>query len=212
VTGQGGIPAAGVAGVVANLTVTNTVGPGYLVAYSGAALPGTSNVNYGAGQTVANRVFLPVDSAGRVNVYNGGPSRVDVIVDVSAWISDATAPGPAGGLFTSVAPLRLLDTRTTVPLAPGASVRIAVGGQGGAPASARTALLNLTVTQPAASGYLTAFPTAAQPPLASDLNFTLGQTVANLVVVGIGSDGAVEISNGALGQAQVIVDLLGYSD
>jgi hypothetical protein len=46
-------------------------------------------------------------------------------------------------------------------------------------------------------------------PLASNLNFVAGQTVPNLVMVGVGSGGKVSIFNNA-GFVDVIADVVGY--
>ena len=46
-------------------------------------------------------------------------------------------------------------------------------------------------------------------PTASNLNFVPGQTVANLVMVKVGTDGKVKIYNAA-GQVHVIFDVVGY--
>jgi serine protease len=70
-------------------------------------------------------------------------------------------------------------------------------------------VLNVTVTNTTQSSFLTVWPTAkAQPPV-SDLNWAPGQTVPNLVVVELGSDGAVQVFNAA-GSTDVIVDVSGW--
>ena len=83
-----------------------------------------------------------------------------------------------------------------------------VAGVAGVPANATAASLNLTVAQPAAPGYLTAWPCGQPRPLASNLNHQAGQTVANLVSVGIGSGGRVCIFTAA--PAYVVVDVGGW--
>jgi hypothetical protein len=71
------------------------------------------------------------------------------------------------------------------------------------------AVVNVTATEPSVAGYVTAFPAQHVKPLASDLNFTAGLTVPNLVVVQLGPDGAIDFFNMA-GSTHLIVDLLGY--
>ena len=46
-------------------------------------------------------------------------------------------------------------------------------------------------------------------PDASNLNFTSGSVIPNLVVVKIGDDGKVALYNNS-GQVQVVVDVVGY--
>jgi aspartate oxidase len=71
---------------------------------------------------------------------------------------------------------------------------------------------NLTVTGPTASGFLTAYPTAAapnNPPVASNVNFTAGQTVPSLSAVEIGLSGKISIFN-SFGSTDVVLDLSGW--
>jgi hypothetical protein len=52
------------------------------------------------------------------------------------------------------------------------------------PDTVDAAVLDVTVTQPTAAGYLTVFEDDCTIPLSSNLDFTGGQTVANQVVTG----------------------------
>ncbi|MBT2454171.1 hypothetical protein [Streptomyces sp. ISL-86] len=56
-------------------------------------------------------------------------------------------------------------------------------------------MLNVTVTDPKSDGHLTGWPTGTTRPDSSNLNWTTGSTVANLVTVPVGDDGKVEIAN-----------------
>ncbi len=79
---------------------------------TGQPRPVASNVNYTAGETVANRVTVPVWSAGQVTLYLGLADRL--VVDVSGWYT-ATG-GITGSEFTpEVAPVRICDTRGSNP-------------------------------------------------------------------------------------------------
>ena len=127
----------------------------------------------------------------------------------------AGAPSAAGG-FGSVAPLRVLDTRsgTGAPAAAiraGGTVAVKVTGQGGVPATGVSAVvLNVTVTEPTAGGFITGYASGSPRPLASNLNFTAGQTVPNLVVAPVGADGDVVLYNGSPGTVHLLADLSGY--
>lgn len=71
-------------GVMINLTVTQTVGAGFLTVYSDALTtpPPTSSVNWtGSGQTVANLTVSAVDVA-RLKVTCGGSGSTHFIIDV----------------------------------------------------------------------------------------------------------------------------------
>src|SRR3954469_3113666 len=103
----------------------------------------------------------------------------------SAQLDPAACTLCAGGEFFPVAPQRVCDTRNgtggrngAVPF--GQAVDVAVTGGAGVPASGVLAVaLNITVDQPNQPGYLTAYPTGAATPVASNVNFTPGNPVAN---------------------------------
>ncbi len=108
-------------------------------------------------------------------------------------------PAPAAGSFVSLAPSRILDTRTGLGAPAGhgphpGSVALTVLGRGGIPTTGVGAVvLNVTVTDTSRPGYVTVYPTGLARPTASNLNFAAGQSVPNLVVVKVGSDGQVTL-------------------
>jgi hypothetical protein len=69
--------------------------------------------------------------------------------------------------------------------------------------------LNVTVVDPTESSFLTVFPQGASQPIVSSLNFTAGETLANLVTVPVGAQGGVTIYNHT-GSTDVVVDLEGF--
>ncbi len=211
VTGAGGVPASGVEAAVLNVTVTNPSAPSYLTVWpAGQPQPATSNLNFLAGQTVPNRVVVPVGAGGQVNVANFN-GTADVIVDVNGWFTDSTVG--SGTLFSAISPTRILDTRTShQTLGPGATLPVKVAGANQIPSGAQAVAVNTTVTNGTASSFLTVFPEGSTPPLASDLNWVPGQTVANLVVpqLGTGSGaGGVNLFNHA-GMVDVVMDVDGW--
>ncbi|MEZ5142560.1 MAG: hypothetical protein R2726_08610 [Acidimicrobiales bacterium] len=123
--------------------------------------------------------------------------------------------------YTPLSPARLLDTRpdgVTVDGAAQAGGAIGAGqvrnlpvlGRGGVPASGVAAVvLNVTVTGPSAPSHLTVFPAGESPPNASNLNFSAGQTVPNLVIAKVGAGGQVSLRNNS-GSVQVIADVAGW--
>lgn len=123
----------------------------------------------------------------------------------------ATEPGT----FNVVTPARLLDTRngTGAPRAAvpaGGSVELRVTG-GSVPAGAGAVALNVTVTQTAAAGYVTVFPTGTATPAVSSVNFSsAGQTVANAVTVKVGTGGSVTLRNGSTRPVHLIADVSGW--
>jgi hypothetical protein len=92
---------AGTTGVMLNLTVTDSLGAGFLTAYPcSEGRPPTSNLNFVAGEVVANFVLVQPDADGDVCVYAHSPTHV--VVDLMGTTSEG---------FTGGAPARLLDTR-----------------------------------------------------------------------------------------------------
>ncbi|HET7724013.1 MAG TPA: hypothetical protein VFK68_05200, partial [Propionibacteriaceae bacterium] len=94
----------------------------------------------------------------------------------------------------------------------GQDATLQVTGRGGVPTSGVTAVvLNLTVTDCTSTGYVSAYASGTSWPGTSNLNFTPGATMPNLVVVAVGKDGAVNLHNGAIaGSVQLIADIEGY--
>jgi hypothetical protein len=70
-------------------------------------------------------------------------------------------------------------------------------------------VLNVTVTEPKATGYLTVWPDGQPRPNASNLNVTSGQTIPNLVAVRV-VNGKVDFFNGSPGTVHIVADLAGY--
>lgn len=118
------------------------------------------------------------------------------------------------GAITTLAPARILDTRTnqnaTGPVRAMNSITIPITGKGGIPTTGVSAVaLNLTVTQTSTGGHIEAVP-AGTTPTTSNLNFAPGQTIANLVIVPVGPDGKITLHNKSTGTVQLIADVAGY--
>lgn len=71
-------------------------------------------------------------------------------------------------------------------------------------------MLNVTVTDASAGGYLTVWPTGSPRPTVSNLNFLPGETVPNLVLASLGTDGTVSIYNGSTGTTHIVADVSAY--
>jgi hypothetical protein len=85
VTGNGGVPAAGVSAVVLNVTATQPSATTYVTAWpTGEPRPEASNLNVLAGQTRPNLVVARVGSDGNVSLYNAFGST-HLVADVVGW-------------------------------------------------------------------------------------------------------------------------------
>ncbi len=123
----------------------------------------------------------------------------------------------ATGEFHPVTPARVFDTRfndTTLAgpvgrLAANRSVEGPVAGVNGLPTSGIDAVaVNITTVDPAADGFLTAWPGLTTRPDASSINYARGHTVANLVTVALGTDGGLSLA--ASTATDVILDVVGW--
>ncbi len=222
VAGWGGAPLVSDGSVVLNVTVTNPTAPGYVTVWpnDGSGSPTVSNLNFVAGQTVPNRVTVKLGPTGWINIMVAG-GDAEVIADLAGWFTNASLASGTGSGFSGLTPARILDTRYGVgaaqaPVCAGQTISIAVAGQGGLPAMSSTvpppptgAVLNITVTNSTAASYLTVWPNGSTQPLASDLNWTAGLTVPNLVVVRLSADGKIAIYNAA-GCTDVVADVVGW--
>ena len=132
-------------------------------------------------------------------------------------IVDDEIPGTAG--FYPVAPCRLVDTRglfgprgsPSIPC--DGSVRVfEVSGACGVAPEATAVSLNMTVVNPAVTGYLTLFETGGIP-VTSTLNFSAGQTRANNAIaplVDAPRTRALLCGGAGPGTVDVILDVNGY--
>jgi len=190
--------------VMLNITATDSVANGFVTVWPcDTPRPTASNLNIAPGATTANAVLTGLSSGGEVCLSSN--VATDVIVDVQGWFEE-------GSDYQAVIPLRLVDTRNgevdtvgnqaaeqtlTVPLA-------SIAGFGPAPPAA---MLNVTITNPDRPGYATVWPCDEARPLASNINFASGETVAVAALTRVSGDGTICIASNT--RADIIVDLDG---
>ncbi len=204
-----------------NVTVADTTAGGYLTVWpAGQPRPLASNLNWTAGQTVSNRVVVPLGSSGQIDLYNA-TGAANAIIDVNGWFTSGSNSSAVGAAVTPVSPARICDTRPTSvsgitdqctgkTMGPGTTLTVQVAGKGGVPSTGVEAVvMNVTVADTTAGGYLTVWPAGQAQPLASDLNWSPGEVKANLVVATLGASGAISIYSNS-GSTDVIIDVVGY--
>jgi len=206
--GLGAVPAEATAAVL-NVTATAASAATFIRVWPGSTPPpSTSSLNIVAGDTVPNLVTTGLGAGATVSLATSSGTTHLVVDLVGYYLPTATSGG-----FHAVTPIRALDTRvgpTGAPLGPGGTVTVDVAAVLGVSAgSVAGVVLNTTATGPTEGGFLTVYPAgAAGPPLASNLNFRSGQTVANAVASGVGP-GGVTVYNPA-GSVHVVVDIMGW--
>ncbi|WP_030062149.1 PKD domain-containing protein [Streptomyces novaecaesareae] len=215
----------GITAVALNLTATNPQQDGHLTAYpSGQAAPTTSNLNFTAGQTVANAVIVPVGPDGKITVRNGSWRPTDVIVDVVGYYT----PDSRSALVTARVPFRIIDSRKDSwgrkagPIPARGFLALSLEGDVTTP-EVDGWVLNTTVTNTSGPGFLSVDPdpnlwsaykngTAGTPqrPVSSTLNWTAGATVPNVAQASGGKGGIVDLWNQGWQDIDLMVDLLGF--
>jgi hypothetical protein len=179
------VPLTGVAdgakAAIVNVTIVGPDAAGYATVWPcDEPRPNTSNLNFLAGQTVANAVIMKPSAKNAICVYTD--AAADVLVDQSGYLS-------VGNSFVGQNPSRVLDTRDANP-APGLAGG-AVATVGPFSADADSVVLNVTATNAAAAGFVTAWPCDQPMPNTSSVNFVPGTSVPNLVIAKTAADHTV---------------------
>jgi hypothetical protein len=200
--------------VVLNVTVTGATAGGNVKVYSTglSQVPATSNVNFGAGQTVANQVTVALVPNGQL-VFNvqENPGTVQLIADVEGYYTSGNDPTNSG--YAALAPKRLIDTRSNTG---GIGGRLPAWGHvrytlpSSVPAGATAVAFNVTAVNTASFGDLRVYPDSATMPNISNLNFAKGNTVPNLVIVQVPANRVIDFYLDSNGSADLLADLEGY--
>ena len=162
-------------------------------------MPDTSSLNFSVGRITANAAIVKLSTTGVCFASN---VAVHLVADLTGWFTSAQD-------VVGITPSRFLDTRVTgQPLKAGEERRLTIGGQRGVAANARLVAVNVTVDNPGQAGWVVAYPCGAQPN-ASTVNFSAGEVVANLSIVGLSGTDMCLRSNVTV---HVVVDAFGYSD
>ena len=228
IDGATSLPASGITAVTVNITATNTVSTGYLLAYPDkAALPISSTLNWNGSTTKAATAIVQVGTDGAIDVYNGGAgtAATDVIVDVTGYFTNTGS----GDVYVPVTPDRVFDSRKFNPVAQGTAASVTLTGQDGMPgefydgapggAIVDGYVLNATVTQTPSNGYLQVS-SARTANGTSTVNWNgANATTANLAFsqadVEPADDGGLGFlvwfyNASSTGPVQVIADVTGY--
>jgi hypothetical protein len=206
------LPTSGISALILNVTLTDSLGDGFLTVWpSGIDRPTVSNLNViGVRQNIANQVIVPVGTDGKVSFFasRGG----GLVIDVAGYFTDSTAPDSSAGLFTPVVPGRIIDTRPddanrlgttkqTFSMSNAASHIPATG--------VKAVVMNLTAADTAAASFVAAWPAHLPAPTVSVLNWgAAGITVPNHAIVSLSPTG--EVSFATLTSTHLIADSAGW--
>jgi hypothetical protein len=213
ITGLNNIPAAATA-VAVNLAAANAVGTGFLQAYAtGYAPTADTSLSFNSGgNTIASLSGdVPVGTSGTITISVHGNATA-VLADISGYYTTTTT----GQKFHTLNPTRLVDTRSGIG---GISSAVAANStyalttattQQVTMATTPTLAAMLTVTNTAAGGYATVYPTAVGKPATSNINWGTGDTLANLTLTPTDANGQISIYNNSSDTADFVVDCSGY--
>jgi hypothetical protein len=195
VTGMGLIPTQGTAGagtlitaVTGNLTVTNpTASWAVYLGPAAVASPGSSMLNFNAGQTTAVGVTVQLSATGKLWATYMGPvgATTDLVFDVTGYFINELGAAPSAGRYgyNPFLPTRIIDTRiasfngvTLVANEPECFFTPL-------PVGTVAAVGNVTVTNSTSGWAVYLGPDVSGAPNASTINFNAGQTIANGVTV-----------------------------
>ena len=212
-TGRAGVPTNADA-VALNVAAVRPGAAGFLTVFPCPAgnatatdAPTASNLNFVAGENAANSVMTSVGNSGDVCVL--ASAETHLVIDVNGYV-------PSGGDPRPFPPIRLLETRsgagsTTIDgrnvgvgeLQAGSITPLTVAGRDVIEDDTAAIILNVTAISPRAPGFVTLFPCpsgevqASDVPVASNVNFSAGKTVANAAFVASGAGGQVCIFTSA---------------
>jgi LPXTG-site transpeptidase (sortase) family protein len=115
--------------------------------------------------------------------------------------------------FLAIAPNRIADTRAQYgsfgfTRIDDNTIRVQIAGRGGVPVNAAAAVLNVTMTNPTAAGFVNIYPTGTPRLETSSINVErVDQTIANLVTVRLPASGQVDMF--CYTPADLVVDVSG---
>ena len=140
------------------------------------------------------------------------PGQGSATTPISGGGGISTSPG----FFVAVTPARVVDTRDGTGgvevrrMGPSERLPVMIAGRGGVPQSGATAVIaNVTAVDVTEPTFLTVCPGGTARPETSNLNPMPGRATPNLVVMGIGGDGRIDVHN-SVGETNCIVDVFGY--
>jgi hypothetical protein len=177
---------------------------GYLSVWpTGQSQPLVSTLNALTGTVTANAAIVPAGTNGNISVF--ATDYADLVIDINGYFAPASAGSDPLWLYT-VAPCRVLDTRTSSALPPPLTVNVE-GSSCSVPSSAQAFVLNATVIPEGSLGFLTLWPAGISQPLVSTLNAVDGFVTSNMAIVPSSNCFIEAASNGT---TNLVLDISGF--
>jgi GH25 family lysozyme M1 (1,4-beta-N-acetylmuramidase) len=205
VTVPSSVPASAT-GVVLNISAVRPSREGFLRTAPAGSTPMGTALNFVRGQSYTGLVVARTDPARRATLtVHGGPT--DLVVDVVGYYDSAAG---SGGHWVATTPTRFVDSRTGQGTPAGAKTGdVTVTLPAGVPLNARSAILNVSVTETAHDTFVRVAPTGTAPTTTA-LNVKGGQSQTGLVMTAAANRQVTFSVYG--GPAHLVIDLIGYYD
>jgi RHS repeat-associated protein len=216
--GQSGgtVPSTGIAAVALEVTAFNPGANSSMVLYpSNVTNPGTRDLSLSTGETTTNTVVVPLGPDGRVTVDPN--TTADVAIDVEGWY--AAPDTSAGGAYvpqvstriaSSITPSGTCTPSPCATLGAGNDVTVQVTGLGNVPTTAVSAVaMTLTATGTSAAGSGVVWPADETQPAGRSISYQNNDTVSQLVIAKLSSDGKIKI-HANTGGFDFTIDVAGW--
>jgi outer membrane protein assembly factor BamB len=209
----------GATAVTGNITVTgSTFSWAVYLGPDPVADPGSSTINFNAGETTANGLTVALSNTGTLSAtyLSTAGNTTDLVFDVTGYFTSDSS----GNTYHPMTPARLLDTRNGNGLTGGIAATIhsntpltfTVAGRDGVPADATAVTGNVTVVDETNSWAIYVGPDPVPNPTTSTLNFLPGDIKANNLTVALGAGGTLSATYmSTTGQTtDLVFDVTGY--
>ena len=218
VAGKGAIPASGVAGVVANLTVISPARSGSVSTYaSGTAWDGSASVSFAAARSEQDVLSISLGSDGALVIRNNTAVPLQVVLDVLGYVLAGGAVDY--GSYQPVAPTyRALDERNASqpPVQPVSTVAVLPAGVASTvpgpvpPWGLAATVARVSILSPARAGSISVFRADRGWNGAASISFPAGVSVQQQLTTPLGPDQQLAVRNNTGAPLTVVIDVLGY--
>jgi hypothetical protein len=170
----------------------------------------------------------PLSTTGDVDSLIAQNHPTETVTRTTTYTYTGSSPPPTANPYTAITPFRVCDTRPTSqgitanqcdtgstgegsgPIGTTPRVVLIQGfGSPAVPAGATAVVLNVTAIAPTVPTFVTVYPDGSGYPGTSNVNLSAHQVVANLVEVGLGAGGKIDVFNAA-GTINVAIDIEGF--
>jgi outer membrane protein assembly factor BamB len=178
------------------------------------AAPGTSTINFNAGQVKGNSLTVALGAGGTLSAtyMSTAGNTTDLVFDVTGYYTaDAS-----GAVYVPMAPARLLDTRSGNGLGgrllANTPATFNVGGRDVIPVDAAAVTGNVTVVGETNSWAVFLGPDPTPSPGTSTVNFSTGEVKGNGLTVALGAGGTLSATymSTAGNTTDLVFDVTGY--